>query len=62
MISNNVRFSNNDYDHEIYYCWTGNKENQDVENDLLYGVKVYKKGEMITDIKVIIIIEDDIYG
>lgn len=62
MDYNSVRFSNNGYDYEIYYVWAVNEENPDVENDPIYGIKVFKDGSEIADIKGSKVIEGEVYG
>jgi hypothetical protein len=51
MDYNDIYFSNNGYDYDIYYVWTVNEEDPDVENDPIFGIKVIKEGIEIADIK-----------
>ncbi len=51
MDYNDIYFSNNGYDYDIYYVWGVNEEDPDVENDPIFGIKVFKEGIEIADIK-----------
>lgn len=62
MDYNDVLFSNNGYDYDIYYVWVVNEEDPDVENDPIYGIRVFKDGEEIADLKGKEIIEGEVYG
>ena len=62
MDYNDVKFSNNGYDYDIYYVWGVNEEDPDVENDPIFGIKVLKDGIEIADIKGSKIITGSVYG
>jgi hypothetical protein len=51
MEYNDIYFSNNGYDYDIYYVWGVNEEDPDAENDGIFGIKVLKEGIEIADIK-----------
>jgi hypothetical protein len=62
MDYNDVKFSNNGYDYDIYYVWGVNEENPDVENDPIYGIKVFKDGREIADLRGSRVITGEVYG
>jgi hypothetical protein len=62
MDYNNVTFSNNGYDYEIYYVWAVNEEDPDVEHDPIYGLKIYKDGIESVDLKGKEVITGSVYG
>lgn len=62
MDYNNVYFSNNGYDYDIYYYWSVSEEDPEAETEPSYGVKVHKNGEEIADIKGTKVIAGEVYG
>jgi hypothetical protein len=62
MDYNDIKFSNNGYDYDIYYVWGVDEEDPDAENDPIFGVKVLKDGIEIADIKGKEIITGSVYG
>lgn len=62
MDYNDIYFSNNGYDYDIYYVWAVNEEDPDVENDPVFGIKVLKDGLEIADLKGSKIITGSVYG
>jgi hypothetical protein len=62
MDYNDVRFSNNGYDYDIYYVWAVDEENPDVDNEPIYGVKISKDNQEIADLRGSKVIKGEIYG
>lgn len=62
MDYNDIRFNKNGYDYDIYYVWVANEENSDADNDPIFGIKVFKDGEEIADIKGSKVIKGEVYG
>ena len=62
MDYNDVYFSNDAYDYDIYYVWAVNEDDPDIDNPPIYGIKIYKDGEEISDFKGIKVLEGDVYG
>lgn len=62
MDYNDVTFSNNEYDFDIYYVWAINEENPDDEHDPIYGLKIFKEGMESMDLKGIEVISGSVYG
>jgi len=62
MDYNDILFSNNGYDYDIYYVWAVNEEDPDVENDPIFGIKVLKDGIEVADIKGREVITGSVYG
>jgi hypothetical protein len=62
MDYNDIYFSNNGYDYNIYYVWAVNEEDPDVESDPVFGIKVLKEGLEIADLKGSKILTGSVYG
>jgi hypothetical protein len=62
MDYNDIYFSNNGYDYDIYYVWGVNEEDPNAENNGIFGIKVLKEGIEIADIKGSKIITGSIIG
>jgi len=62
MDYNDIKFSNNEYDYDIYYVWAVNEEDPDAENDPIFGLKVLKEGIEIADLKGSKVITGSVYG
>jgi len=62
MDYNDVTFSNNGYDYDIYYVWAINEENPDDDHDPIYGLKIFKEGMKSVDLKGKEVISGSIFG
>ena len=62
MDYNDIYFSNNGYDYDIYYVWAVNEDDPDAENDGIFGIKVLKDGMEIADMKGTKVITGSVYG
>jgi hypothetical protein len=62
MDYNDIIFSNNGYYYDIYYVWCVNEEDENIVSDPVFGIKVYKDGIEIADMKGCKIITGEIYG
>lgn len=62
MDYNTVMFGDNEYYYEIYYVWAVNEYDPEVENDPVYGLKVYKEGIETKNYKGRKVITGEVYG
>jgi hypothetical protein len=62
MDYNDVTFSNDAYDYDIYFVWAVNEEDPESDNPPIYGIKIYKDGEEISDFRGTKVLEGDVYG
>lgn len=62
MDYNDITFSNNGCDYDIYYVWAINEEDPDIENDPIYGIKIFKEGIETKDYRGRKVITGDVYG
>ncbi len=62
MDYNDIVFSHNGFDYDIYYVWSVGEEKTNKETDRIFGLSISKDGVEICDLRGLKIITGEVYG